>query len=597
LRNTPLSIILDEEMLREDRRMKVLIIGGGAAGMLAALTAAEDPQNEVTLLERQARVGRKLLATGNGRCNLTNRNLSPACYHGTDPDFVRPALAAFGAEDALRYFGTLGLLTVTEPSGRVYPLSDQANSVVDVLRFAMESRGVAVVGSADVLEIAKKARGWRVTATTGEWYGEKVIVAAGGCAGKKLGGTHSGYRLLGQLGHRCTSLAPSLTQLKTEPTWVRALKGVRADGRMVLKAGGRTLGASEGELQFTDFGVSGPAAFELSRAASVTEGEKTLLIDFLREYTRDDARALLAARRAAFPNLPAEELLSGTLQSRLGKTILRRCGVAPEKAAPRPVVVGLRALRHLRGAGAGADGPAPHRAGQSAARKCASAPAGHLGPVAPGRARPRLNVQFGEGGAGTFSDGKLYSQISDKQHHGRKVLTEFVAAGAPEEILYVSKPHIGTFRLVSMVERMRATIESLGGEIRFGQRVDDLLVEVDAAGVRHLRGVTLASGEELRADHVVLALGHSARDTFAMLHARGVFVEAKPFSLGFRIEHPQSLIDQARFGPQAGHALLGAADYKLVHHASNGRSVYSFCMCPGGTVSRTAASWRRRPAG
>ena len=197
---------------------------------------------------------------------------------------------------------------------------------------------------------------------------------------------------------------------------------------------------------------------------------------------------------------------------------------------------------------------------------------------------PESNVQFGEGGAGTFSDGKLYSQISDKQHHGRKVLEEFVAAGAPEEILYVSKPHIGTFRLVSMVERMRATIESLGGEIRFGHRVDDLLVEVDAAGVRQLRGVTLANGEQLRADHVVLALGHSARDTFAMLHARGVFVEAKPFSLGFRMEHPQSLIDQARFGPQAGHALLGAADYKLVHHASNGRSVYSFCMCPGGTV-------------
>ena len=197
---------------------------------------------------------------------------------------------------------------------------------------------------------------------------------------------------------------------------------------------------------------------------------------------------------------------------------------------------------------------------------------------------PESNVQFGEGGAGTFSDGKLYSQISDKLHHGRKVLEEFVAAGAPEEILYVSKPHIGTFRLVSMVEHMRATIESLGGEIRFGNRVDDVLVEVDADGVRHLRGVTLASGEQLRADHVVLALGHSARDTFAMLHARGVFVEAKPFSLGFRIEHPQSLIDQARFGPQAGHALLGAADYKLVHHASNGRSVYSFCMCPGGTV-------------
>jgi uncharacterized FAD-dependent dehydrogenase len=205
------------------------------------------------------------------------------------------------------------------------------------------------------------------------------------------------------------------------------------------------------------------------------------------------------------------------------------------------------------------------------------------------RLDPESNVQFGEGGAGTFSDGKLYSQISDRRHHGRKVLTEFVAAGAPEEILYVSKPHIGTFRLVSMVERMRATIESLGGEIRFSQRVDDLLVETDGAGIRHVRGVCLASGERLRADHVVVALGHSARDTFAMLHARGVFVEAKPFSIGFRIEHPQSLIDQARFGPQAGHPLLGAADYKLVHHARNGRSVYSFCMCPGGTVVAAAS--------
>ncbi|MGB6030411.1 MAG: NAD(P)/FAD-dependent oxidoreductase [Rhodanobacter sp.] len=202
---------------------------------------------------------------------------------------------------------------------------------------------------------------------------------------------------------------------------------------------------------------------------------------------------------------------------------------------------------------------------------------------------PESNVQFGEGGAGTFSDGKLYSQIRDPQHHGRKVLTEFVKAGAPEEILYVSKPHIGTFRLVSMVEHMRATIESLGGEIRFSQRVDDLLFEPRADGQQQIRGVTLASGEQIRADHVVLALGHSARDTFEMLHARGVYVEAKPFSIGFRIEHPQSVIDRARFGPQAGHPILGAADYKLVHHGKGnqggrGRSVYSFCMCPGGTV-------------
>jgi uncharacterized FAD-dependent dehydrogenase len=192
---------------------------------------------------------------------------------------------------------------------------------------------------------------------------------------------------------------------------------------------------------------------------------------------------------------------------------------------------------------------------------------------------PESNVQFGEGGAGTFSDGKLYSQIKDPRHLGRKVLEEFVKAGAPAEILTVAKPHIGTFRLVGMVENMRREIESLGGEIRFQQRVTGLNIEKG-----QVRGVTLASGEEVRSDHVVLALGHSARDTFAALHQQGVFMEAKPFSVGFRIEHPQSLIDKARFGPNAGHPLLGAADYKLVHHASNGRSVYSFCMCPGGTV-------------
>jgi uncharacterized FAD-dependent dehydrogenase len=204
-----------------------------------------------------------------------------------------------------------------------------------------------------------------------------------------------------------------------------------------------------------------------------------------------------------------------------------------------------------------------------------------------GKLDPESNVQFGEGGAGTFSDGKLWSQISDPRHLTRKVLAEFVKAGAPEEILFVAKPHIGTFRLVSMIEKMRADIEALGGEIRFEQRVTDLLLEGrgDSHGeTRRVRGLRLASGEELRTEHVVLALGHSARDTFAMLHERGVRMEAKPFSIGYRVEHPQGLIDRARFGPNAGHSILGAADYKLVHHASNGRSVYSFCMCPGGTV-------------
>ena len=197
---------------------------------------------------------------------------------------------------------------------------------------------------------------------------------------------------------------------------------------------------------------------------------------------------------------------------------------------------------------------------------------------------PESNAQFGEGGAGTFSDGKLYSQVRDPQHYGRKVLQEFVEAGASPEILYVNRPHIGTYRLVSIVQKMRATIESLGGEFRFESRVTDLEI-VDG----QVRGVTLADGTHLASDHIVLAIGHSARDTFQMLHDRGVYIEAKPFSIGFRVEHPQDVIDQARYGPFAGNKLLGAADYKLVHHCQNGRSVYSFCMCPGGLVVAAAS--------
>ena len=201
---------------------------------------------------------------------------------------------------------------------------------------------------------------------------------------------------------------------------------------------------------------------------------------------------------------------------------------------------------------------------------------------------PESNVQFGEGGAGTFSDGKLYSQIKDPRHLGRKVMREFVQAGAPEEILYAAHPHIGTFKLVKVVENLRAQIIALGGEVRFSQRVTDLHIEENASG-RHVRGLqvqdlTTGASTELRADHVVLAVGHSARDTFGVLYQRGVWLQAKPFSIGFRIEHPQSVIDRARWGRHAGHPALGAADYKLVHHAANGRTVYSFCMCPGGMV-------------
>ena len=201
---------------------------------------------------------------------------------------------------------------------------------------------------------------------------------------------------------------------------------------------------------------------------------------------------------------------------------------------------------------------------------------------------PESNVQFGEGGAGTFSDGKLYSQIKDPKFYGRKVLMEFIKAGAPPEILYVAKPHIGTFRLVGIVERMRQEIIDLGGEVRFSQKV----VGLDIQG-EQIKGVRLENGGVIATEHVILALGHSARDTFKALYEAGVYMEAKPFSIGFRIEHPQSLIDRARLGPHAGNPLIGAADYKLVHHAKNGRSVYSFCMCPGGTVVAATSELNR----
>ncbi|CAN5336518.1 NAD(P)/FAD-dependent oxidoreductase [soil metagenome] len=201
-----------------------------------------------------------------------------------------------------------------------------------------------------------------------------------------------------------------------------------------------------------------------------------------------------------------------------------------------------------------------------------------------GELNPESNVQFGEGGAGTFSDGKLYSQVKDPRHLGRKVLEEFVKAGAPEEILTEAHPHIGTFRLVTMVESMRETIEALGGEYRWQQRVDGIDIDIAADGSRKIKGLHLSTGDYLAAEHVVLAVGHSARDTFQRLYDQGVHIEAKPFSIGVRIEHPQSWMDKARFGACAGHPDLGAADYSLAHHCANGRTVYSFCMCPGGTV-------------
>ena len=308
--------------------MKVLIIGGGAGGMMAALSAAEDKNNRVTLLERQGRVGHKLLATGNGRCNLTNRNLTGENYHGAQPEFVRPALARFGVDRTLAFFEALGLLTVTEPSGRVYPLSDQANSVVDTLRLAVAQAGVELVSGCDVIEVKKKARGYEAKDAAGQkYFGDKLIIACGGCAGKKLGGVHAGYRLLGMLGHSCTELYPSLTQIKTDPTFVRALKGVRADAALTLRVGGRTAAKTEGELQFVEYGVSGPLAFELSRAAATAGDGAELLINFLRKYEKEDVLALLRRKRAQFPDLHCEDFLAGTVQARLGRVILKRCGL------------------------------------------------------------------------------------------------------------------------------------------------------------------------------------------------------------------------------------------------------------------------------
>ena len=289
--------------------MKVLILGGGASGLMAALSAAQDEQNTVTVLERQSRVGRKLLATGNGRCNLTNLDLSPEHYHGQDAGFARAALSRFDGNTTLDFFHALGLLTAAEPSGRVYPLSDQANSVVDVLRFAAAQAGD---GSA--------------------YFGDKLIVACGGCAGKALGGTMSGYELLSQLGHSRTALHPSLTQIRTDPAPIRGLKGVRADCRMRLRADGRTIQEDAGETQFTETGVSGPVAFALSRAAGQAQGAE-LLLDFLRDYPAPQVRGLLQARRAAFPVLAGEELLSGMLHPRLGKTLCHARGLGAQPLA------------------------------------------------------------------------------------------------------------------------------------------------------------------------------------------------------------------------------------------------------------------------
>ena len=306
--------------------MKVLVIGGGASGMMAALTAAEDPHHTVTLLERQSRVGRKLLATGNGRCNLTNLHASPAHYHGGDPEFVTAALERFSVGDTLEFFRSIGLITVAEASGRVYPFSDQANSVVDVLRFALEQRGVELRCGCEVLSIGKKARGYTVKTAEERFYCDKLIVACGGAAGGKLGGTDLGYKLLKSMGHTVTALHPSLVQLKTDTAATRSLKGVRADAGLTLKRNGAAAAVNAGEVQFTDFGISGPAVFELSREAAFG-GDQVLLLDLLRPFTEEALTEYLAGKREAMPQILLEDFLTGILHNRLGRVVLKQAGL------------------------------------------------------------------------------------------------------------------------------------------------------------------------------------------------------------------------------------------------------------------------------
>ena len=305
----------------------VIVIGGGAAGIMAALTAAEGEKRRVILLERQQRIGRKLLATGNGRCNLTNTGATLEHYHGEQADFAAPALAKFSPQDALDYFHSLGLMTVEEYGGRVYPLSNSANSVVDVLRFALEKRGVEVRCACPVRAIARRDKGYTVVTDEGSLSADYLIVACGGAAGAKLGGVMDGYELLKPLGHKRTALHPALVQLITPPEYPRALKGVRADGRLRLLSGSETLAAGEGELQFTDNGLSGPTAFDVSRAAATAGEGLTLSVNFFREYSASQVLALLKQRRESYPQLESAQLFTGMLHNRLGKMLVKYAGL------------------------------------------------------------------------------------------------------------------------------------------------------------------------------------------------------------------------------------------------------------------------------
>ena len=308
--------------------MRIAIIGAGASGMAAAITAAASGANQVLLFERQSRVGRKLAATGNGRCNLTNRRTDPGRYHGTSPDFVRYALQSYPPEAVLGFFQALGLYTVTEQDGKVYPYSDQANSVVDVLRFGLNRRNIQLLTGTEIASVKKQSGGFRLKDTQGQlWDADTLIVACGGAAGTRLGGGLSGYQLLRSLGHHCTKLSPALVQLKTDPNLVQGLNGVRANAGLRLTVNDTLLAETWGEVQFTDYGISGPAVFEISRAACTAE-RTVLHLDLLPGYGAEDLLSALCIRISRFPDLEAGDLLTGILHNRLGKMLVKACGIS-----------------------------------------------------------------------------------------------------------------------------------------------------------------------------------------------------------------------------------------------------------------------------
>lgn len=304
----------------------VVVVGGGASGIIAALTAAEVPGRRVVLLERQQRIGRKLLATGNGRCNLTNRGAEPELYFGTDPSFAQFALSRFRSVDTQRFFAHLGLITVTEADGRIYPLSDSSNSVLDVLRFALDYAGVVQRCSFPVEEILPVKHGFRLRSGSETLHADAVILACGGAAGAKLGGVTDGYRLGKSLGHKRSALYPSLTRILTDPEYPRSLKGIRVQASLRLTRQNLSLAESSGEVQFTDTGISGPAGFDLSRAVSFG-GDGQILHLKLLPYDEETVMALLHARKARFPELEASELFTGMLHNRLGRVVVKSAGI------------------------------------------------------------------------------------------------------------------------------------------------------------------------------------------------------------------------------------------------------------------------------